>query len=61
MTAIWHDTPVGPNGDWVKPGVYTIRLNVDGMKMEQKLTVKPDPRKGGKGAARGDAGNEDEP
>ena len=46
ISAIWHDTPAGPQGERVEPGIYTIRLNVNGMKFERQLTVKPDPRRG---------------
>lgn len=60
ISAIWHDTPIGQQGEFVKPGVYTVRLTVDGGVSEQKLTVKPDPR-GGKGKAKGVAADEDEP
>lgn len=45
ISAVWGDTPWGPQGPLVAPGMYTIRLNVDGMVMEKKLEVRADPRK----------------
>jgi hypothetical protein len=45
ISAIWGDTPVGALGPWVAPGVYTVRLSVDGTVMEQPLEVRADPRK----------------
>lgn len=44
MDAIWQNTP-SAKGAWVTPGVYTVRLNVDGKRFEQTLEVRPDPRK----------------
>ena len=37
----------GPIYVWVKPGVYTLKLKVDGKEYEQKLTVKKDPKSAG--------------
>jgi hypothetical protein len=45
ISAIWHDTPFYPLGDWVKPGTYTVRLTVDGRVLEQQLDVRSDPRR----------------
>jgi photosystem II stability/assembly factor-like uncharacterized protein len=44
MTAILGDTPPGPEGPLVAPGVYTVRLTVDGKAQTQSLTVRMDPR-----------------
>jgi len=45
MTAILGDTPPGPEGPLVAPGVYTVRLTVDGKAQPtQSLTVRMDPR-----------------
>jgi hypothetical protein len=43
ISAIVHDTP-GSQGEWMPPGVYTVRLTAAGQTLTQKLTVKPDPR-----------------
>jgi photosystem II stability/assembly factor-like uncharacterized protein len=37
-------TPALPEGPLVTPGVYTIRLTVDGKSYTRPLTVRPDPR-----------------
>jgi hypothetical protein len=37
-------TPASPEGPVALPGVYTIRLTVDGKSYSQTATVKPDPR-----------------
>ncbi|MCX6368330.1 MAG: glycoside hydrolase [Armatimonadetes bacterium] len=44
MDAIWQNTPTS-KAPWVAPGAYTLHLTVDGKTSEQKLDVKPDPRK----------------
>ena len=44
IAAIWKDTAPSPQGEWVKPGVYTVRLMVDGVRYDKSLTVKADPR-----------------
>jgi predicted secreted protein len=44
MTAVLHDTPLSPVGPWVLPGVYTVRLTVNGSVYTQTMTVKMDPR-----------------
>ena len=37
-------TPPSPEGALVPPGVYTLKLTVDGKSYAQTVTVKPDPR-----------------
>jgi photosystem II stability/assembly factor-like uncharacterized protein len=37
-------TPPLPEGPLALPGVYTVRLTVDGRSFTQRLTVRPDPR-----------------
>jgi len=37
-------TPVSPQGPVALPGVYTLRLTVDGRRYTQPVTVRPDPR-----------------
>jgi hypothetical protein len=37
-------TPPSPEGPLVAPGVYTLKLSVDGKSYTQPVTVKPDPR-----------------
>jgi len=44
ISAIPHDTPVGPLGPAVVPGEYNVRLTVDGVAQTQKLKVRMDPR-----------------
>ncbi len=44
MVAIIHDTP-SAQGAMAPPGVYTVRLTVDGTVLNQKLTLLSDPRK----------------
>lgn len=44
IAAIYHNTPSGPKGPYVKPGKYKVRLIVDGMAREQELQVRLDPR-----------------
>ncbi len=44
ISAIYQDTP-GTQGEWMPPGVYTVKLTVDGRAYTQPLIVKPDPRK----------------
>ncbi len=38
------ETPASPEGPLVAPGVYTVKLTVDGKVMTQTVTVKNDPR-----------------
>ena len=42
--AVPHRTYPGAGSPWVSPGVYTVRLTVDGKAMTQAMTVKLDPR-----------------
>ena len=44
MGAMPGDTPASPEGPLALPGVYTVKLTVDGKTYNQKLTVKNDPR-----------------
>jgi photosystem II stability/assembly factor-like uncharacterized protein len=44
IAAIYGDTAPTPKGAWVSPGVYTVRLIVDGISFEKPMTIKPDPR-----------------
>jgi photosystem II stability/assembly factor-like uncharacterized protein len=42
--AVPGDTPASPEGPLVIPGVYTLKLTVDGKSYTQQVTVKNDPR-----------------
>jgi hypothetical protein len=44
ISAIFRDTP-GAQGEWMPPGVYTVKLTVDGRAYSQSLMVLPDPRR----------------
>jgi photosystem II stability/assembly factor-like uncharacterized protein len=44
MTAVYGDTPSTPQGPWVLPGEYHVKLTVDGQSQEQPLLVRMDPR-----------------
>jgi photosystem II stability/assembly factor-like uncharacterized protein len=44
ISAIPHDTPLLPLGAWALPGMYAIRLTVDGKQFTQPLSLKMDPR-----------------
>ena len=44
ISAVYRDTPRYPLGASVLPGVYTVKLTVDGKSYTQPLTVKMDPR-----------------
>ncbi len=44
IAAVYKTTPSSPLGPWVPPGDYTVRLEVDGQRFEQPLTVRLDPR-----------------
>jgi photosystem II stability/assembly factor-like uncharacterized protein len=44
IAAIYRNTPRVPTGPWVLPGRYTVRLTVDGQRLEQPLDVRMDPR-----------------
>jgi hypothetical protein len=42
--AVNKNTPSGPHGPYVPPGVFRVRLTVDGSTYERPLTVRLDPR-----------------
>jgi photosystem II stability/assembly factor-like uncharacterized protein len=44
MGAMAGDTPASPEGALALPGIYTLKLTVDGKSYTQTLTVKNDPR-----------------
>ena len=44
IAAVAGNTPTAPQGPWVLPGVYTVRLTAAGKSLTQSLTVKMDPR-----------------
>jgi photosystem II stability/assembly factor-like uncharacterized protein len=44
ISAVPHATPRQPLGPTAVPGTYLIRLLVDGRRLEQTLTLRPDPR-----------------
>ena len=44
ISAIYHDTPLAPQGVLALPGRYTVKLSVDGHTYAQPLTLKMDPR-----------------
>jgi photosystem II stability/assembly factor-like uncharacterized protein len=44
MTAVPHDTPRVPQGMWVLPGTYQVRLTADGRTYRQAVVVRLDPR-----------------
>jgi len=44
MTAVYKNTPPAATSPWVMPGVYTVKLTVDGQSWTQTFTVKMDPR-----------------
>ena len=44
IAAVLHNTPPGPDGPFVHPGKYTIRLNVDGTVLQRQIEVMLDPR-----------------
>ncbi len=44
IAAVYQNTPSGPQGPFVHPGTYTVRLVVDGEKIEKPIKVKIDPR-----------------
>ena len=44
IAAVHRRTPSNPDGPFVHPGTYTIRLSVDGSVLEQPLDVRMDPR-----------------
>ena len=44
IAAIYGQTAPNPTSPWVMPGVYMVKLTVDGKSYTQPLTVKMDPR-----------------
>jgi photosystem II stability/assembly factor-like uncharacterized protein len=44
ISAIYRNTVPNPSSPWVNPGVYTVKLTVNGTIYSQPLTVKMDPR-----------------
>jgi photosystem II stability/assembly factor-like uncharacterized protein len=44
ISAVPHATPREPLGPLALPGNYLVRLTVDGHRLEQPLTLRPDPR-----------------
>ncbi len=44
ISAIVHDTPFVPEGPLVMPGMYTVRLTVNGRTYNQPLSIRMDPR-----------------
>jgi photosystem II stability/assembly factor-like uncharacterized protein len=44
ISAVASNTPVTPQGIFVLPGTYQVRLTVDGRSFRQALTVRLDPR-----------------
>jgi hypothetical protein len=44
ISAVPHDTPRTPQGPLVLPGLYTVRLDVDGRTVQRPLEIVMDPR-----------------
>ncbi|HET9391961.1 MAG TPA: hypothetical protein VFO29_00370 [Candidatus Rubrimentiphilum sp.] len=44
ISAIVHDTPIGPQGVLVLPGTYTVKLSADGVTQTRTFQLKMDPR-----------------
>lgn len=44
IAAVFHNTPSGPQGPFVHPGSYTVKLTVDGKIYERSVDVRIDPR-----------------
>jgi photosystem II stability/assembly factor-like uncharacterized protein len=44
ISAIYRDTPLGPEGVLALPGTYTVKLTAGGKTFTQPLTLKKDPR-----------------
>lgn len=44
IAAVFERTPSGPHGPFVHPGMYTVRLTVDGEPRDVGLNVRLDPR-----------------
>jgi len=44
ISAVYHDTPLAPQGILAPPGEYIVRLTVNGHEFMQPLVIKADPR-----------------
>lgn len=44
IAAVYQNTAPSPTSPWVMPGVYTVKLYVDGKTYTQQLGIKMDPR-----------------
>jgi photosystem II stability/assembly factor-like uncharacterized protein len=44
IAAIYGQTAPEPTSPWVMPGIYTVKLSVDGKVYTQPITIKMDPR-----------------
>jgi photosystem II stability/assembly factor-like uncharacterized protein len=44
IAAVYKNTPTGPQGPFVTPGTYVVRLTVDSVAIEQPIIVRLDPR-----------------
>lgn len=44
ISAVYRDTPFVPQGPYVLPGRYTVRLTVNGRSYTQTLSIRMDPR-----------------
>jgi photosystem II stability/assembly factor-like uncharacterized protein len=44
IAAVHHNTPSGPQGPFVHPDKYKVRLTVDGVAQEKEIEVRLDPR-----------------
>ena len=44
IAATYRNTPAEPRGPWALPGMYTVRLTVDGRTLTRPLRLKMDPR-----------------
>ncbi len=44
ISAVYHNTPSGPQGPFVHPGKYKVRLTIDGIMQEKEIEVRLDPR-----------------
>ncbi|MBV9437561.1 MAG: glycoside hydrolase [Acidobacteria bacterium] len=44
ISAIYHDTPLAPQGIFAPPGTYTVRLTANAHQYAEPLVIKEDPR-----------------
>lgn len=44
IAAVYQNTPSGPDGPYVHPGIYKVKLTTDGVSTEKQLKVQLDPR-----------------